>query len=134
MAVTELSALELRDAIAGGEASAEEATRAYLAAVERREPAVAAFNEVLAERAVERAQAVGQRICGELASVGLRYGSLDSALGLSMGIASLNMDHPGDGDKLVAMADKALYAAKARPNSQVVVYTSMSSSSGASVA
>jgi len=64
--LTELSALELRDAIAGGEASSEEATRAYLAAIEEREPVLAAFNEVLADGALEQAKAVdARRAAGE---------------------------------------------------------------------
>jgi len=66
MDVAELSALELRDAIAAGEVSAEQAARAYLGAIEQREPAVGAYNEVLAERAVERARAVdARRAAGE---------------------------------------------------------------------
>ncbi len=64
--LTDLSALELRDAIAGGEISSEEATRAYLAAIEQRECALAAYNEVLAEAAVEQAKAVdARRAAGE---------------------------------------------------------------------
>ena len=59
--VTDLSAVELRDAIAGGDVSAEAATRAYLAAIEQRGPAVSAYNEVHADRAVERAKAVDSR-------------------------------------------------------------------------
>jgi aspartyl-tRNA(Asn)/glutamyl-tRNA(Gln) amidotransferase subunit A len=54
--MTDLSALELAGAIASGELSAVEATRAYLDAIEKREPHVAAFNEVLADRAMEQAQ------------------------------------------------------------------------------
>jgi len=51
----ELSALELRDAIAAGKVSAVEATGAYLEAIEKVEPRVAAFNEVFADRALEQA-------------------------------------------------------------------------------
>jgi aspartyl-tRNA(Asn)/glutamyl-tRNA(Gln) amidotransferase subunit A len=72
--VTELSAKELAAAIAAGETSAEQATKAYLAAIEAREPQVDAFNEVFAERAIERARAVdakrrGGRPLGALAGV-----------------------------------------------------------------
>ena len=64
--ITALSAVELRDAIAGGEVSSEEATRAYLEAIEKREPVVAAYNEVLAERALEQARALdARRAAGE---------------------------------------------------------------------
>ena len=66
MDLTDLSAAEVRDAIAAGEASAEDAARAYLGAIERHEPAIGAYNEVLAERAVERARAVdARRAAGE---------------------------------------------------------------------
>ena len=50
--ITDLSAVELRDAIASGDLSAVEATNAYLAAIEKQEPRIAAFNEVLAEAAL----------------------------------------------------------------------------------
>jgi len=64
--IVNLSALELRDRIASGEIGAEEAARAYLDAIDSREPAVAAFNEVLADRAVARAKAIdAQRQAGE---------------------------------------------------------------------
>ena len=56
-----LSARELRDAIAGGEVSAEEVTGAYLEAIERTEERIAAFNEVLSERAMEQARAIDAR-------------------------------------------------------------------------
>jgi len=57
----ELSALELRGRIAAGDVTAEEATRAYLDAIETREPKIAAFNEVLGERAMDRARSIDAR-------------------------------------------------------------------------
>ena len=64
--ILDLSALELRDAIAAGECSAQEAARAYLEAIRLREPELCAFNEVLAERAVEQARAIdARRAAGE---------------------------------------------------------------------
>ena len=59
--VADLSALELRDAIAAGTVSATEAVEAYLDAISKREPAVQAYNEVLAERAMEQAQAIDRK-------------------------------------------------------------------------
>jgi len=59
--VTDLSALELRDAIAAGDVSAVQATEAYLDAISSSEPQVQAFNEVFAERAVEQAMAIDAR-------------------------------------------------------------------------
>jgi len=52
----ELSALELRERIAVGDVSAEQAVRAYLDAIEATEPRIAAFNEVLADHAMDRAR------------------------------------------------------------------------------
>ncbi|GAF77914.1 unnamed protein product, partial [marine sediment metagenome] len=64
-AVTELSALELREAIAAGDVSAVEAAKAYLDAVEAAEPSLCAFNEVHAERAMARAREIdGKRAAG----------------------------------------------------------------------
>ena len=56
--ITDLSAVELRDAIAAGRVSAVEAAEAYLAAIDRIEPAIAAFNEVLGDEALRQARAV----------------------------------------------------------------------------
>jgi aspartyl-tRNA(Asn)/glutamyl-tRNA(Gln) amidotransferase subunit A len=64
--ILDLSALELRDAIAAGQCSAEQATGAYLAAIEAREPAIGAYNEVLAGRAIEQARRIdARRAAGE---------------------------------------------------------------------
>jgi len=56
--IIELSAAELAAAIAAGEVSALQAVEAYLDAIEKREPQVEAYNEVLSERARESASAV----------------------------------------------------------------------------
>jgi len=65
MQLTDLSACELRDAIASGKISAVEAVRAYLAAIEKHEPQIAAYNEVLAEDALRQAEQVDrQRAAG----------------------------------------------------------------------
>ena len=64
--VTELSAVALRDAIAAGDVSAVDAAEGYLAAIESRDPAVGAYNEVLAEQALAQARAVAaKRAAGE---------------------------------------------------------------------
>jgi len=72
--IRDLSALELRDAIAAGDVSAAEATAAYLDAIEKAEPQVRAYTQVLADRAVARADAVDRKrqageTLGELAGV-----------------------------------------------------------------
>jgi len=68
--VRDLSAVELRDAIAAGDVSAVEATRAYLDAIETLDSQIGAFNEVHAERALQRAEQVdAKRQAGSLAGV-----------------------------------------------------------------
>ncbi len=59
--LTELTAIELADRIAAGDASAEQAARAYLDAIDAREPTVQAYNEVWADRAIEQAKAIDAR-------------------------------------------------------------------------
>ena len=59
--ILELSACQLRKAIAAGQISAVEAARAYIEMIERVEPRVAAFNEVQAERALRRAAKVDRK-------------------------------------------------------------------------
>ena len=64
--LTELTAVELAARIAAGDASAEQAARAYLDAIDAREPIVGAYNEVWADRAVEQARAIdARRAAGE---------------------------------------------------------------------
>jgi len=60
--VLELTAVELRARIAAGEVSSEQATRAYLDAIEKLEPKLSAFNEVFADRATERARNIDAQI------------------------------------------------------------------------
>jgi len=59
--VLNLSALELRDAVAAGDLSAQQATGAYLDAVAGTEPQLAAFNEVLAGSAMAEARAIDEK-------------------------------------------------------------------------
>ncbi|MCC7205644.1 MAG: Asp-tRNA(Asn)/Glu-tRNA(Gln) amidotransferase subunit GatA [Phycisphaeraceae bacterium] len=58
MDLTQLTLVELRDAIAGGKASAVEATRAYLDRIEKLDPELHCYHAVLADRAMEKAKAV----------------------------------------------------------------------------
>jgi aspartyl-tRNA(Asn)/glutamyl-tRNA(Gln) amidotransferase subunit A len=67
---TETTLAELRDAIAGKAVTATDAVRAYLDRIEALEPTIQAFNEVYADRAIERAAAVDRgQITGPLAGV-----------------------------------------------------------------
>jgi len=56
--ILNLSALELRDAIAAGKLSAVEATQAYLDAIARHDSTIASYNEVLPEAALTQAKQV----------------------------------------------------------------------------
>lgn len=69
--IIELSALELRDAIAAGEVSAIEATRSYLDAIESLDPKICAYNQVFTEEALQRAKQVDKK-----RSAGEQLGSL----------------------------------------------------------
>jgi len=57
----DLSAVQLRDAIAAGDVSAVEAARAYLDAVEALDGKLRAYNEVHADRALARAQEIDRK-------------------------------------------------------------------------
>ncbi len=56
MSVLNLSAVELRDALARGDVSSEQATRAYLDAITARDETLGSYTEVLTERAIEQAR------------------------------------------------------------------------------
>jgi aspartyl-tRNA(Asn)/glutamyl-tRNA(Gln) amidotransferase subunit A len=72
--IVELSAVELSNRIASGEVSASEAVEAYLEAIEKIEPQVNAYNEVLSDRArtaaadIDAARSAGKPL-GPLAGV-----------------------------------------------------------------
>jgi len=72
--ILNLSAVELRNAVASGAVSAQQAVRAYLEAVSQRDGAVGAYVEVFAERSLERAASIDEaraagRAAGPLAGV-----------------------------------------------------------------
>ena len=58
----ELTALQLRDGIVGGDCSSVEATKAVFARIEQREPTVGAFISTFQERALEKAEQVDRRV------------------------------------------------------------------------
>ena len=81
------------------------------------------FVLLLPHTTIEEAVAAGQRIREQLTAAGRRYGQLDYALGLSVGVASVTSHRPRSADELVAMADRALYVAKDRGRGRTSVYT-----------
>ncbi len=70
------------------------------------------FVLLLPHTSVERAESVCERIRRQVALHTQKYHKDDVFVTMSVGIASLNSDHPTDADKLVALADRALYIAK----------------------
>jgi len=67
---TDTTLIELRDAIAGKQVSAVEATRAYLDRITAHDPTIHAYHEVYADRALARAEAVDKGdVTGPLAGV-----------------------------------------------------------------
>ena len=72
------------------------------------------------------AMIVAQRLRDRIAA---RMGELANhprVVTLSMGVASLQADQPASADALVAMADRALYAAKAAGRDRIILYSEMS--------
>ena len=59
--ITELSALELRDALQAGKVSASEATRAYLDNIESFDSKINAYNQVFADDALKRAEIIDRK-------------------------------------------------------------------------
>lgn len=85
------------------------------------------FVILLPHTSIDRATAVCQRIRAKLARASRKYvlSSWQSEhagpqVTLSVGIASLQADHPVSGDELVALADKALYIAKENGKNRIV--------------
>ena len=76
MDMNDLSVVEMRDTIARRELRPRDVVSSYLAAIERRDDTICAYNEVLKEHALQRAEQI-ERKCenneplGELAGVPL---------------------------------------------------------------
>jgi two-component system, cell cycle response regulator len=80
------------------------------------------FVLLLPHTALARGMAVGERI-RELLVQGIgKYGGRSQAVTMSVGVASLEADHPQSGDAMVAMADRALYLAKAMGKDRIVTF------------
>jgi len=83
------------------------------------------FILLLPHTPVERAMAVAERIRHQIVMES-RKCSQNTLVTISLGIASLETDKPSGAEALVAMADRALYAAKARGKDQTVAFGQMS--------
>jgi len=87
------------------------------------------FVLLLPHTSVDRAVAVCQRIRGRLARAGRKFAfspqglHVNQRVTISIGIASLQADNPKTAEELVAMADRALYAAKGNGKNRIVTLT-----------
>lgn len=92
------------------------------------------FVLLLPHTPVDLAVSVVERIRREMASVGQQYAHLGQALTVSIGLSNLDIDQPATADALVAMADRALYAAKDAGKNRVVCHHQMDASAKKSAA
>jgi len=80
---------------------------------------------LLPHTSVERGLAVGERIRQELAIETRTYKGVEEGVTISAGVASVEADHPGSADQLVALADRALYVGKASPHQHIVAFSAL---------
>ena len=80
------------------------------------------FVILLPHTSVERGLAVIDRMRNDLLQRNSDFGQLTHPITMSVGVASLDADHPASGEELVSMADRALYLAKDRGRDMVVAY------------
>jgi diguanylate cyclase (GGDEF)-like protein len=80
------------------------------------------FVLLLPHTSVDSALAVAERIRQQLVLESGRSNDRRQCVSLSIGIASLAADKPMTSEALLAMADRALYAAKANPGGGIVVF------------
>ncbi|MHC4985444.1 MAG: GGDEF domain-containing response regulator [Planctomycetota bacterium] len=83
------------------------------------------FVLLLPHTPVHRAVAVCERIRHQLSLVTSQTEGVEQSLTLSAGVASLKADGPGTLDELLAMADKAMYAAKDAGKDRTLTYASI---------
>ncbi len=83
------------------------------------------FVLLLSHTSVDRAMAVCRRIREELVDDISEVCGPQRTVTMSVGIASIDIDNPPSANALVAMADQALYEAKARGKDQIVLFGSI---------
>ncbi len=81
------------------------------------------FVLLLPHTSVQRGVAAGERIRQQLATDSARKEGLGRSVTMSVGVASLEADHPANPDVLLSMADRALYVAKERPDTPVMAFS-----------
>ena len=80
------------------------------------------FVLLLPHTSMDRGLAAGERIRQQLATESGRKDGLGRTVTMSVGVASLEADHPPNADVLLSMADRALYVAKERPDTPVMAF------------
>ncbi|MFF0945721.1 amidase [Kocuria sp. CPCC 205300] len=99
--IGDLTAVELRDALARGELGAAETTAFFLARIEERDPGLGAFVHVAPELALERARALDARPAGAprgpLHGLPLAVKDLHDVTGMPTGYGSAAVVVPGSG-------------------------------------
>jgi diguanylate cyclase (GGDEF)-like protein len=78
---------------------------------------------LLPHTCLQRASSVAQRIREQLALRSASHPRLNHEVTMSIGIASLETDHPTSADALVSMADRALYIAKSLGKDRIVTFS-----------
>jgi len=81
------------------------------------------FVLLLPHTSIDRALAVGERIRQQIAAQSQRHAELDGKVTLSVGVASMTSEKPDSADTLVALADRALYFAKASGKDKIVTFS-----------
>jgi diguanylate cyclase (GGDEF)-like protein len=81
---------------------------------------------LLPHTSLSRGMTVAKRVRRQLERRSGRHARLSHSVTISIGIASLDADHPTSGDVLVSMADRALYVAKSRGKDQIVRFGDIS--------
>jgi diguanylate cyclase (GGDEF)-like protein len=81
------------------------------------------FVVLLPHTSLDRGLAVGGRIRRRLALSSSKFSGCEHVVTISIGVASLQSDHPDSPDALVAMADSALYLAKERGKDRMVAHS-----------
>ena len=83
------------------------------------------FVLLLPHTSVDRGQAVAERILRQLGLQTTNHRLLNSPVTLSIGIASISADHPPTAEAMLLMADKALYAAKAKREDHIILHSQL---------
>ncbi len=80
------------------------------------------FVLLLPHTSLELGLSVAERISQEASAISLKYLNLSTPVTMSMGVSNLSRHHPASAEALIAMADRALYAAKAAGRNRIMTH------------